>query len=244
MQDRVAEVLAQRATLDSGFAAGVVISVLLHAGLTAAAVYAALHQPPPKIASILNIRFAPMRPAAAASAVRKPAATPKPAAPRIESPKPEPVKPVQTKKAPIEKNTVPLSPFGRSKKKGSESPAPPPPKPTTENRQPTTAPTVPVGGTGIAGLEGGDFPYTLYIERMKTLIGSRWFRPQISGDATVIVYFAIDRDGTLRDTRVETPSGNGAFDRAALRAVLESSPLPPLPFGYSGTYLGVHLTFR
>ena len=42
MQDPVAEVLAQRATLDSGFAAGVIISVLLHGGLTAAAVYAAL----------------------------------------------------------------------------------------------------------------------------------------------------------------------------------------------------------
>jgi TonB family protein len=58
------------------------------------------------------------------------------------------------------------------------------------------------------------------------------------------VYFAIDRDGTIRDAKIETPSGDGTFDRAALRAVLESSPLPPLPFGYAGTYLGVHLTFR
>ena len=28
------------------------------------------------------------------------------------------------------------------------------------------------------------------------------------------------------------------------RAVLETSPLPPLPFAYSGTFLGVHLTFK
>jgi len=58
------------------------------------------------------------------------------------------------------------------------------------------------------------------------------------------VYFAIDRDGSIRDARVESASGNGLYDRAALRAILESSPLPPLPFGYNGTYLGVHLKFR
>jgi len=227
MEDRVAEVLAQRVALDNGAVAGVIFSLLLHGGMAGAAVYAALRAPAPKIASVLNIKFAPMP----APVVEAPL---KPVAPRIEEPKPEPVKPVETKKAP-EKNTVPLSPFGKSKKKGSENPTPPPPRPTTNDQRPTTGVT--------AALEGGDFPYTIYIERMKTLIGSRWFRPQVGGGA-VLVYFAIDRDGTIRDTRVETPSGDSTFDRAALRAVLESSPLPPLPFGYAGTYLGVHLTFR
>lgn len=223
MEDRVAEVLAQRAALDRGAAGGVILSLFLHAGLVGAAVYAALYSPPPKIASVLNIRFAPM-PAPVAPAA------PKPDAPRIEQPKPEPIKPIETKKAP-EKNTVPFSPFGKSKKKGSDNPIT---KPTTP------APAAPAV---TAALEGGDFPYTIYIERMKTLIGSRWFRPQVGGGA-VVVYFAIDRDGTIRDAKIETPSGDGTFDRAALRAVLESSPLPPLPFGYAGTYLGVHLTFR
>jgi len=101
-----------------------------------------------------------------------------------------------------------------------------------------------VGATGVTGLEGGDFPYTVYIDRMRTLIGSRWLRPQATSGEAATVYFVIDRDGTSRDAKLETQSGNGTFDRAALRAVLESSPLPPLPFGYSGTYLGVHLNFR
>jgi TonB family protein len=96
----------------------------------------------------------------------------------------------------------------------------------------------------VTALEGGDFPYTLYIERLKTLIGGHWFRPQISGGGKTTVYFVIERDGSIRDAKTESESGNGTFDRAALRAVLESSPLPPLPFGYNGTYLGVHLTFR
>ena len=104
-------------------------------------------------------------------------------------------------------------------------------------------PDVPIGGAGVTALEGGDFPYTLYIEQMKRTIGSHWLRPQI-GDTAAIIYFVIDRDGSMRDAKIETPSGNGLYDRAALRAVLESSPLPPLPFGYNGTYLGVHLKFR
>ena len=237
MEDRVAEVLAQRAALDSGFAAGVLVSILLHGGLTGAAIYAAMHQTSIQRAPVLNIRFAPV--AAAPAAITKPAA--KPAAPKIEAPKPQPVKPVETKKPP-EKNTVPISPFGKSEKKGSENPVAAPPKPVTSTAP--IGPVVPVGGSGVTGLEGGDFPYTLYIDRMHTLIGSHWFRPQSAAEATVVIYFVIDRDGTIRDARVETTSNNSTFDRAALRSVLESSPLPPLPFGYSGTWLGVHLTFR
>ncbi len=234
MEDRVAEVLAQRAALETGGAGGVILSILLHGALAGAAVYAAMHATPPKMASTLNIRFAPM-PAPAIA----PAQPPKPVAPRIEPPKPEPVKRVETKKAP-EKDTVPLSPFGKSPKKGSEHPAPPP-RPTTNDQRPAAAAATP-GVT--AQLEVGDFPYTIYIERMKTLIGSHWYRPQITGDAVTIIAFVIDRDGTIRDVKTESRSGNDAFDRSAMRAVLEASPLPPLPFGYAGTYLGVHLTFR
>jgi TonB family protein len=101
-----------------------------------------------------------------------------------------------------------------------------------------------VGQAGVTGLEGGDFPYTLYLDRMKTLVGARWIRPQVAAGATTVVYFRIERDGTIRDVSIETGSGNSTFDRAAQRAILETSPLPPLPFGYSGNYLGVHLTFK
>ena len=234
MQDRVAEVLAQRAALDNGGAGGVILSILLHILIAGAAIYAALHAKPPKMVSTLNIRFAKM-PAAAAPAIEsKPAEAPK-AVPKIEPPKPQPVKPVETKK-PVEKGTVPFSPFGKSTKKGSETPESRIPNP--ESRPATAAPGV------SAQLEGGDFPYTIYIERMKTNIGAHWFRPQATGEAVTMVYFVIERDGTIRDVRTETPSGNSAVDRAALRAVMEANPLPPLPFGYAGTYLGVHLTFR
>jgi TonB family protein len=90
----------------------------------------------------------------------------------------------------------------------------------------------------------GEFPYSTYLERMKTLIGQHWYRPQAAPGITTIVHFVIERDGTVRDARSKSESGNAAFDRAALRAILDSSPLPPLPFGYSGAKIGVHLTFK
>ena len=163
--------------------------------------------------------------------------------PRIEPPKPVPLEPPKPAAKAPDKDTVPLSPFGKSTKKGSEN-APVPKVATPAAPATASADEVGVGQTGVTGLEGGDFPYTLYIDRMTTLIGSHWARTQIAGGAKTVVYFEIERDGKIRAAKTEISSGSGLFDRSALGAVLASSPLPPLPFGYSGTYLGVHLTFR
>jgi TonB family protein len=247
VQDRVADILAQRATLDRGAGAGVVVSILLHAGLAGALAYTALHVPPPRPAQMVNIQFAKMPgPAAAPRTVTAKTETPVVAQPKakIEEPKiVEPTPVVQKTTTRPEKNTVPFSPFGRSTKKGSEAPAT---KPVAAPAAPAGigAADVPVGGSGVTGLEGGDFPYTLYIDAMHRKIGSNWFRPQVAAGASVLVYFRILRDGTITEAKVETPSGNGTFDRAALSAVRSASPLNPLPFAYSGNYLGVHLTFR
>ncbi len=253
MRDRVADVLAQRATLESGTGLGVLCSLLLHAAIGALAVYGAMNASSARPASMVNIQLASMPAVAPALAGNKPAA-PKPVveAPRLEEPKPriEEARPVVETPAfpkPPEKNKVPLSPFGRSIKKGSESPAPAPaatPPQTTSTQQPGTTTEVAIGGSGVTGLEGGDFPHTLYIQGMHRKIGGNWFRPQAAAGATVIVYYRVLRDGTITDARVETASGNSTFDRAALSAVRSASPLNPLPFAYSGTYLGVHLTFR
>ncbi|HEV7921047.1 MAG TPA: TonB family protein [Thermoanaerobaculia bacterium] len=238
MRDRVADVLAQRRTLERGAGSGVALSLLLHAGIVGAAVWAAIHQPAARTANVLNIKFAPMP---AVSAPLQPAAKPAPVKKTIQEPRAV----IETPKPAVkpEPKTVPLSPFGQSTRKGSERPAPPPPTPAPA-QQTSTGPNIALGGTGVTGIEGGDFPYTIYIDRMHTLIGQHWLRPQATPGTTTTVSFVIDRDGTIRDVRTETSSGNGTFDRGALRAVLEASPLPPLPFGYSGNYLGVHLTFK
>lgn len=249
MDDRVGDLLAERAALDSGAAGGIVLSVLLHAGIVAIAVYAALHHPPVQEVQMLNIKLAPMTPANAAPAPAAAAAKPAPVrVPKITEPKPvvEQPKPAPVSAKPT-KNTAPTSPFGKSTKRGADIPVPPPPAVTAPHATGTGAATavgdVPIGSAGVTGIEG-DFPYGPYIENMKRLIGTHWFRPQVVPGTATTIYYEIERDGSIRNAKVETPSGNNIADRAALRAILEASPLPPLPFAYSGTYLGVHLTFK
>lgn len=250
MYDRVAEVLDERASMQRGLGAAVTLSLVLHGGLAALGLYAAVRAPARQEPRMVKIQFAGIRaPAQAARRESRPVA--RPAArteskiaepkPRIEEPKPRAAK----TPAKPEKGTVPLSPFGRSSKKGSESPAvEPPAQAPAAPAIGTAAADVPVGGTGISGLEGGDFPYTLYIEGMQRRIGSNWFRPQVAPGTAAVIYFRVQRNGTISEAEIETPSGNRAFDRAALSAVRSASPLTPLPYGYAGTWLGVHLTFR
>ena len=187
-----------------------------------------------------------------AEPVKKPAV---PAAPKLEEPKPviaepkpDPI-PAKTPPPKPDKNTVPISPFGQSTKKGSETAPPPAPKPQTPAQPGGTgaqgaAPDVPVGGSGITGLEGGDFPYTLYLEGMQRKIGVNWFRPTVPPGTEVVVYYRIQRDGKITDVAVVKSSGNSTFDRAARSAVVSSAPLNKLPTAFTGVYLGVHLTFR
>lgn len=234
MEDRVAEVLAQRAALDRSAGTGIAVSVALHAALTTLAVWVALHQPPPALVNTLTIRFAPNAPVTVRP-VRK-------ELPRLVEPKPAVEEPKPAVPPVPQKQTAPPSPFGRSTKRAGAV-EPPPPVPAAASAAQSGA-GIAVGSAGVTGLEGGDFPYTLYIENMKRLIGSRWFRPQVTGTPETTIYFVINRDGTIRDARTETAAGVGTFDRAALRSVLEASPLPPLPMSYSGSYLGVHLTFK
>ena len=54
----------------------------------------------------------------------------------------------------------------------------------------------------------------------------------------------IMKDGRIKDAKIETSSGFELFDQAALRAVLSTNPLPPLPREYTGESLGVHLEFE
>ena len=243
MDDAVASVLAERSRLDRGLTSGIATSLVIHGMVTAAAVFAALRHPQVPVVPAVNIRFAPIpRSMAPAAAPPRATAPPAPAAIPAKTPSvPSDLSP--TPAAPPAKAVkgAPPSPFGRSLKKPAAQAATA--APATASTAAPAGIDIPIGSSGVTGLEGGDFPYTVYIDRMRNLIGTHWFRPQ-GGTSTTTVYFVIDRDGTLRDARNETSSGNSAFDRAALRAILESSPLPPLPFGYNGTFLGVHLTFR
>jgi TonB family protein len=59
-----------------------------------------------------------------------------------------------------------------------------------------------------------------------------------------MISFTIMRDGTVKDAKIGQSSGNYNLDNNALRAVLESSPLPQLPAGYDKDSASVELWFQ
>lgn len=254
MQDAVAEVLVDRRNGSVATGAGVLVSAILHIGAAALFVIVARN------ASVSPQRVVTIRLAPARGGFSAPAGTP--AAPKRVAPH---TPPATKSVAEVKPEVVPAKTPAKGQKptdkslygKAAPVKAVAPPKPsggsagTGGASQSAAVAGIPGGGqlpavgtAGITGLEGGDFPFSTYLTRMTTLIGGHWFRPQVRGEMIVVIRFSIQRDGSLRDIEIESSSGNSAFDRAALRAVMESSPLPPLPFAYEGTFLGVHLTFH
>ena len=96
---------------------------------------------------------------------------------------------------------------------------------------------------GSYALDEPDFKYPFYIERLVLIVGLNWYKPTRSVQRNPVVHFQIERDGTITHARIVTSSGLPFVDRAALRAVIASSPLPPLPADYDGAYLGIQVAF-
>jgi TonB family protein len=55
--------------------------------------------------------------------------------------------------------------------------------------------------------------------------------------------FQIMRDGTVANVQMTQGSGNRTVDSSALRAILSSSPVSPLPSNYPGNSVSVEFYF-
>lgn len=100
------------------------------------------------------------------------------------------------------------------------------------------------GGPGTGStLDVGDFCCPDYIALMVERIRSAWNANQ-GARGLVWIKFKIQRNGAITDTTIDTGSGNAVLDTAALRAVLATRTLPPLPAQYSNPTLGVRLQFE
>jgi protein TonB len=73
-------------------------------------------------------------------------------------------------------------------------------------------------------------------------VGQKWDGRARDGQQPVAV-FQIGRDGQITGLAIEKTSGNSLYDLAALRAITEASPFPPLPEDFRGPWLRVHLGF-
>ena len=100
------------------------------------------------------------------------------------------------------------------------------------------------GGPGSGStLDVADFCCPDYIAIMIDRIHSAWNSSQGSR-GLVWVKFRIQRNGAITDAVVDTGSGIALLDVAALRAVVMTKTLPPLPSQYPNPTLGVRLEFE
>lgn len=99
------------------------------------------------------------------------------------------------------------------------------------------------GGVGSGStLDVADFCCPEYIAQMVEKVRANWnARAEVPGQ--VLIKYTIQRDGTLAGIEVERSSGYTALDINALRAVVGTRQLTPLPAGYPNPTLGVHLSF-
>jgi TonB family protein len=252
--DVVGDVLAESRDARYPWAGATVLALVLHgavlAGLLASAFARPMKFAPPRA---VQVRLLP------AGSLRAPEtrAAPQPQAPPPAAEKPKIEKPPEEQPPPPSKKAL-LLPAPEKKK------APPTPPPISRpGRAATPAVELPASGEETAGAASGapgaggssagvgglkidqaDFKYPIYIERMVMIISLNWFKPAQTVQTSPIVHFQIERDGTVTDARIVTSSGLPFVDRAALRAVLASSPLPPLPADYSGPHLGIQVVFE
>jgi protein TonB len=114
-----------------------------------------------------------------------------------------------------------------------------------------TTPGTTASGVQIQGQGGGDFAtrYGWYVEAVRRKIGSNWNLFEIdpavrsARRAKSVLTFTINRDGSVKNIRMEQSSGNQSMDISAQRALASASPMPPLPNDYSGAYVNVNFDF-
>lgn len=105
------------------------------------------------------------------------------------------------------------------------------------------------GGEGGLNFGEGGFGerYGWYVAAVRSRISANWLlatiSPNIATAPRVFVNFDILRNGTVDNVQVKQSSGISEIDRSALRAVLASNPLGPLPPDYAGNQVSVEFYF-
>lgn len=99
-------------------------------------------------------------------------------------------------------------------------------------------------GARVEGAEA--LGYSYYLNVILTRINDNWMNPYVGSGKTfsATVVFVIERDGTVRDVKLEKKSGDGAYDASCERALLVLDRLPPLPPEFTGPRLKLHLEFE
>jgi len=104
-------------------------------------------------------------------------------------------------------------------------------------------------GEGELNVATGGFGerYGWYVAAVRNRISTNWLlstiSPNILTAPRVYLTFDIRRDGSIENVQITQSSGIPEVDRSAMRAVLASNPLGPLPSDFSGSTVSVNFYF-
>ncbi|MDE2039258.1 MAG: TonB family protein [Elusimicrobia bacterium] len=126
----------------------------------------------------------------------------------------------------------------------SRSEAAPAAAATQPAAQAASAPGPSAGPGTDASADMPNFPYPWYISRVRQMLWEQWRRRMPHEAAECVVVFSLLPRGGIVDLRTETSSGDESFDLAALAAVQDAAPYPPLPSRFTEPFLKIHVTLR
>jgi len=242
--DPVSRVLGERERRQPTLVPYVAAAVVLHAAI-AAGVIAAVKTDTARPAQLPVVSVRLIRPQAPAPrpSTHEPARRPARQEPEPPPPAPEPeAKASPAPAPPVAEPEQPASNDAMPAARSSVTPAPRPEPASSGPPGPSTRGLSVQEGSGPAGIPA-DFQFTYYIDRMLALIESNWYKPPLTAECRARVRFTIGTSGRVDAITLEESSGIPSFDRAALRALYATNPLPPLPPAYRKSTLTVHLTF-
>lgn len=221
-------------------AAGAAGSALVHLTVLALLI-AGIKAPPPMVPVYAVELVAAPAPRAnrrpAPEAVTRPVEQPEPGPPVAKS---NTVSPVPSEKAPPKpKPTAP---------KTTTTPVKREPAPRSESKAVPAPGETPSTGTDEVNVKtpGLQFAYPEYLRNIVAQVYRRWDRPGGNQSLRAEVSFFILRDGSVRDIRFVTPSGNFSFDlsaQGAIEAAGNARAFGPLPDGYEADVLPVSFFF-
>ncbi|MGY2726125.1 TonB family protein [Thermostichus sp. OS-CIW-26] len=129
-------------------------------------------------------------------------------------------------------------------------PSPEPIAAPLEGPSPTLPPTFPTGShssslgrtSGIESSRAGppslnavaDPDWGDYLAQFQERVRQHWMLRRASGSYVTVVQVRLDRQGSLRELRLQTPSEDPLLDAAVLSAIQRSAPFAPLPESYVG----------
>jgi TonB family protein len=103
------------------------------------------------------------------------------------------------------------------------------------------------GGVGVGPGSAFGERFGAYRDLLEQRVAQKWRTDDVDARLQtappVIMTFEILRDGSIRDVRIASSSGNRALDLSAQRAIYEASPFAPLPREYERNSAQIEIWF-